>query len=44
MDPSIPDEADDADVADDVVFGDEEPIEVFLAGDCIIPAADDGST
>lgn len=27
----------DADVADDVVIGDEELVEVFLTGDCIAP-------
>lgn len=45
MDPrSIPAEDEDgevaedaADVADDVVIGDEELVEVFLTGDCIAP-------
>lgn len=37
MDPSIPDEEDDADAADDVLAGDEEPVEVFLVGVCIAP-------
>lgn len=41
MGPSIPDE--DADPADEAVVGDEEPVEVFLVGDCIAPSPDGGT-